>query len=126
MVEPAAELLADLAELLADCPPPDGDPLRATGLAASVLAPAQDPGADPELASLLPGTLERLGDRCAVPLLSRVAEVARQPAALAAHAALARLSSAGVRVEALPPLRVLEAWRVEAPAAEAFGRPWAG
>jgi hypothetical protein len=40
--------------------------------------------------------------------------------------ALARLTGAGVGVEELPPLRVVEAWRVEAPAAEAFGRPWAG
>ena len=102
VVEPAAELLADLAELLVDCPPLDGDPVRATGLAATVLAPAQDPGADPELASLLPGTLEGLGDRCAVPLLLRVAELARSPAALAARMVLARLISTGVRVEELP------------------------
>jgi hypothetical protein len=120
VVEPAAELLSDLAELLAVCRPLEGDPVRATGLAATVLAPAQDLGADPELASLLPGTLEGLGDRCAVPLLLRVAELARPPAALAARAALARLASAGVWVEELRPLRVVEAWRVEASAAEAF------
>ncbi len=120
VVEPAAELLADLAELLRDCPPLDHDPIRATGLASAILAPAQDPEADPEIALLLPDTLEQLDADRAVPLLSRVAELARPVAATAARAALDRLAGAGVAVPQLAPLEVIEAWRVQSPAAEAF------
>lgn len=110
----------DLAELLADCPPLDRDPARATVLASTLLAPAQDPAADPDLARLLPRTLEQLGGDRAVPLLLRVVELGRPPAAEAARAALERLAGAGVSVPALPRLRVIEAWRVESPVAEAL------
>jgi hypothetical protein len=119
-IVPAAEVLAELSETLADCPPLDEDHARATGLAAAVLAPAQDPGADPELARLLPSTLEGLGDQRAVALLLRIRELGRPAAAEAAAEALERLRDSGVPVRDLDPLEVVEAWRVSAPAADGF------
>lgn len=118
VAEPAGELLADLAALLADCPPLDRNPVRATGLASTVLTPAQDPESDPDLARMLPETLEQLGDGRAVPVLSRLAELARQPAREAARAALERLATSGAEVPEVVPLTVIEAGRVQSPAAD--------
>jgi len=91
--EVPADLLGEIGSLIEDYPPLDDQPARATAVAAALLSSIQHPDAPPQLAAALPEMVATLETNRAVPLLLRIAELGRKPAAEAASAALARLQA---------------------------------